>query len=92
MTFTADKLSIKDGKLHICDELKEMVEDITGSFPDIDNPVEMVSYLQAERDKLQGGNMSALAGQLKSVLSDELAALQTGIETLIGGRTTTHLN
>lgn len=92
MTFTADQLSIKDGKLQVCDALKEMVEDITGSFPDIDNPVEMVRYLQAEREKLQGGDKNALPGQLNTVFSDELAALQTGIETLIGGRTTSYLN
>jgi hypothetical protein len=92
MTFTAENLSIKDGRLHVCDALQEMVEDITGSFPDIDDPVEMVRYLQAEREKLQGGDKSTAPGQLNAVFHDELAALQTGIETLIGGRTTTYLN
>jgi hypothetical protein len=92
MTFSADNFSIKDGKLQITAELKQMVADITGAYPDIDDPVEMVRYLQAEREKLQGDAMNTLAGQLNSVFADELAALQAGIETLIGGRTTKYLN
>lgn len=92
MTFTADNLSIKDGKLLVSDTLKEMVEDITGAYPDITDPVEMVRYLQAERDKLQGVDKNSLQGQMQSVFADELAALQSGIEELIGGRTTSYLN
>lgn len=92
MTFTAENLSIKDGKLQMSATLKEMVEDITGNFPDIDDPVEMVRYLQAEREKLQSGDKSEFVGQLNSVFSDELAALQNSIETLIGGRTSSYLN
>jgi hypothetical protein len=92
MTFTADNLSIHDGKLFLSDTLKEMVEDITGDCPDTCDPLEMVRYLQAEREKLQGADKSTAQGQLQSVFADELAALQSGIEQLIGGRTTSYLN
>lgn len=92
MTFTADNLNINDGKLFMSDTLREMVEDITGDCPDTLDPVEMVRYLQAERDKLQGADNSTTAGQLQSVITAELAALQSGIEQLIGGRTTSFLN
>jgi hypothetical protein len=86
MTYPAGSLKITDGQLWMCDDIREMVEDITGECPDHGNPLEMVAYLRTAQAQL-GGDRSTLEGQLNAVMHAELDQLRTAIEDLLGGRT-----